>query len=373
MNQLVAIQLEPTERLVELIAECWARDDAVAILDPNSPKQRTNERLAALLPHRLIDSDGHHDLDSSNPPLDPGSRIVITTSGTTGPPKAIVHTEANLRASANSIQQRLSIGPGDAWFCPLSPAYIGGLAVISRSLLLGNRVLMAKKLDQVSADNALSSGATLTVAVTSALRSVDLSGFRSVLLGAQPPPEEVPSNAIVTYGMTETGSGVIYDGRPLTGVEVRIANDIIQLRGPMIASRYRNGDAILDSDGWLTTGDLGAWAEDGSLRVLGRASELINSGGYKVNPLRVESAINEQFGDDLGDFCVVATSDDRFGETVTLVVTTPTPPDLATMRNRLDTLERYELPRRIMATEFIPRTETGKPMRKKLGEQLSSN
>jgi O-succinylbenzoic acid--CoA ligase len=356
-----------------VIAECWARDDAVAILDPRSPKIRINERLAALAPHRLIDADGVHELDPHTPPLTPGSRIVITTSGTTGPPKAIVHTEANLLASAHSIRERLSISANDVWFCPLSPVYIGGLAVIARSLLLGNRVLMSKKLDQVSVDNALASGATLTVAVTAALPSVDLNGFRSVLLGAQPPPEQVPANAIVTYGMTETGSGLIYDGRPLSGVEVRIVNDVIELRGPMIAKYYRNGAAILDGDGWLTTGDLGSWSEDGALRVLGRASELINSGGYKVNPLRVEAAVNAKFGDDLGDLCVVATTDDRFGEAVTLVITSPTAPDLDTLRNRLDSLERHELPRKIIAVESIPRTETGKPMRKSLGRRLSSN
>nr|WP_276977937.1 AMP-binding protein [Ferrimicrobium acidiphilum] len=373
MNQLVAIQLEPTEQLVEMIAKCWARDDAVAVLDPRSPKMRIEERLAVLAAHRLVNSDGIHELDPHAPVLPTGSRIVITTSGTTGPPKAIVHTEANLLASAQSIQRRLAINANDVWFCPLSPAYIGGLAVIARSLLLGNRVLMGQHLDQVSVDNALASGATLTVAVTAALPSVDLSGFRSVLLGAQPPPEQVPTNAIVTYGMTETGSGVIYDGHPLDGVEVRIVDDVIELRGPMMAKHYRNGAPVLDGDGWLNTGDLGSFSDDGSLRVLGRASELINSGGHKVNPLRVEAAVSAQFGDDLGDLCVVATTDDRFGEAVTLVVTSPKPPDLNTVRNHLDSLERYELPRRIITVESIPRTETGKPMRKTLGQQLSGD
>ncbi|WP_298208063.1 AMP-binding protein [Ferrimicrobium sp.] len=372
MNKLVAIQLEPTQRLIDSITECWANEDAIAVLDPRSPRERIHERLSALAPHQLIDADGIHQFDSSPPPLPPDSRIVITTSGTTGPPKAIVHSAQNLMASAQAISNRLTIDENDVWYCPLSPAYIGGLAVIARSLLLGNRVLLTQQLDQPSVDAARAEGATLTVAVTAALSSVTFDAFRVVLLGAQPPPEQVPSNAIVTYGMTETGSGVIYNGQPLEGVEVRIINGVIELKGPMIATHYRDGSPILDANGWLTTGDLGAWHEDGSLRVLGRASEIINSGGHKVNPLRVEAAIRSRFGQGLDDLCIVGTPDDRFGQAVTLAITGTTVPELSQLRSQLDALERWELPRKIVAVASIPRTETGKPMRKVLASQLSS-
>ncbi|WP_298339624.1 AMP-binding protein [Ferrimicrobium sp.] len=373
MNKLVAIQLAPSQQLIDSIAECWANDDAVAVLDPRSPRERIRERLAVLAPHQLIDAAGTHDLDRDAPPLPPDSRIAITTSGTTGPPKAIIHTAENLLASAQSISKRLDIDRDDIWYCPLSPAYIGGLAVIARSLLLGNRVLLSQRLDQPSVDAARSAGATLTVAVTAALSTVTFDGFRVVLLGAQPPPEQVPANAIVTYGMTETGSGVIYNGYPLAGVDVRIINDIIELKGPMIAGRYRDLSPVIEEDGWLHTGDLGAWDEDGSLHVLGRASEIINSGGHKVNPLRVEAAIRSRFGRELGDLCIVGTRDDRFGEAVTLVTTGPSGLALSELRNQLDTLERWELPRRIVMVDLIPRTETGKPMRKVLSQRLSSN
>lgn len=372
MNQIVAINLPPSNKLVDLIAEVWANDDAIAILDPRSPAIRNRERLDALGAHQLIDEDGSHALTSVPPPVAPGVRIAITTSGTTGPPKTILHTHANLMASAKAIAARLAMTDTDIWFCPLSPAYIGGLGVIARALLLGHDVYLSDHLDQSSVDDALAKGATRTVAVTAALSSVNLGGFQTVLLGAQPPPNEVPSNAIVTYGMTETGSGVVYDGIPLDGVEARVVNEIIQLRGPMIASHYRDLTPILDPEGWLTTGDLGGFGADGTLKVLGRASELINSGGHKVNPLRVEAALRANYGDALGDFCVVATRDIRFGEAVTLATTATNAPDLAALRADIDTLERWELPRRRVIVTAIPRTETGKPMRRRLGEQLST-
>lgn len=370
MNQLVAINLPPSNRLVDLIANCWANGDAVAVLDPRSPSVRNGERLRVLGAHWLIDHDGSHHLETNAPHLPSDARIVITTSGTTGPPKAIVHTESNLIASARAIAERLALTETDVWFCPLSPAYIGGLAVIARALLLGNPLHISGHLDQGSVDDALSHGATRTVAVSAALTSVDLHGFRTVLLGAQPPPDQVPSNAIVTYGMTETGSGVVYDGVPLNGVEARIVDGIIELRGPMIAQRYRDDTPIVGPDGWLITGDLGAFAPDGTLQVLGRASEVINSGGHKVNPLRVEAALRAHYGAALGDLCVVGTADERFGEAVTLATTTEHPPNLEQVRLDLTTLERWELPRRIMTVPAIPRTETGKPMRRTLGEML---
>ena len=93
--------------------------------------------------------------------------------------------------------------------------------------------------------------------------------------------------------MTETGSGVVYDGRPLDGVEVRIAADgEIHLRGAMLLRAYRGRHAPahpMDADGWLATGDVGRWLPDGRLHVDGRRGDLIISGGENVWPEPVEA------------------------------------------------------------------------------------
>ena len=91
--------------------------------------------------------------------------------------------------------------------------------------------------------------------------------------------------------MTETGSGVVYDGVPLDGLEVRVDPDgEIQLRGPMLLRAYRDGEDPKDADGWLATGDLGA-VVGGLLEVHGRRGDLIITGGENVWPDAVEARL----------------------------------------------------------------------------------
>src|SRR5690606_30654860 len=124
------------------------------------------------------------------------------------------------------------------------------------------------------------------------LARLDPAPWRRILLGGQAPPADRPANVIATYGMTETGSGVVYEGRPLPGVEVRVADDgEIHLRGPMLLRAYRDGTDPKDGDGWLPTGDLGELGPDGHLHVHGRRGDLIITGGENVWPTAVERAL----------------------------------------------------------------------------------
>ena len=103
--------------------------------------------------------------------------------------------------------------------------------------------------------------------VATALGRIDPGLFRRIVLGGARPPDDLPANVTTTYGMTETGSGVVYDGRPLDGVEVRIGPDgEIALRGPMLLRCYRDDLDPKDGQGWLATGDLGAWVASGDGR-----------------------------------------------------------------------------------------------------------
>src|SRR5438270_13688700 len=102
-------------------------------------------------------------------------------------------------------------------------------------------------------------GVTLVSLVATALARVDTSRFRVIVLGGSAPPEDRPHNAVATYGMTETGSGVVYDGVPLDGVDVRIdEHGQIHVRGAMLLRTYRSGIDPKDARGWFPTGGLGA-------------------------------------------------------------------------------------------------------------------
>ncbi len=368
MRHLYAIQLERTQRLVATIAKVWSQGDAIAIVDTDAPGDRARERLAALRPHFLVTGGKVTQWDPDAPLMGPNDRVVVATSGTTGPPKAVVHTEEALAASAKAVHARLAATPADKWVCALSPLYIGGLAIITRSLLDGLPVIIVDGFGQDRLDRAANEGATLAAAVTPVLSRADLSRFRTVLLGAQPAPGRMPENAISTYGMTETGSGVVYGGIPLGTVELSLRAGEIYLRGPMIATTTRDGSAIVDGDGWLATGDVGEIDREGRLQVLGRGADLINTGGNKVSPDRVEAAIREA-GALLDDFAVFGATDPVWGEVVALAYSGPARTSLAGLQEAIrEMVEPYELPRAMLRFPSIPRTDTGKPKRALLRE-----
>lgn len=114
--------------------------------------------------------------------------------------------------------------------------------------------------------------------------------------------------------MTETGSGVVYDGVPLDGVETRIVDGIIHLRCPMLMRCYRDGSSPVDADGWLRTGDMGSLNDDGTLRVDGREGDLIITGGENVWPEPVEAAIDTHPA--VVESCVVGADDPEWGQAV---------------------------------------------------------
>jgi o-succinylbenzoate---CoA ligase len=133
--------------------------------------------------------------------------------------------------------------------------------------------------------------------------------------------------------MSETAGGCVYDGKPLDGVRVRLADGVIELAGPVLASGYRrdpDGTAAAFAGGWFRTTDLGVLGSDGSLAVLGRADFMINTGGVKVAPAAVEAVLSAQPG--VAEVCVVGLPDEEWGQMVAAAVVpvdTARPPSVA--------------------------------------------
>jgi len=198
------------------------------------------------------------------------------------------------------------------------------------------------------------------------LQRIDASRFRYIVLGGARPPADRPAHCIATYGLTETGSGVVYNGMPLDGVEIEIRNDEVHLKGPMLLRCYRDGSTPLTVDGWLPTGDLGVLRSDGSLHVEGRRGDVINSGGEKVWPEDVEKALIRH--PDVSDVAVAGTPDSEWGHLVTAFIVTSRD-DLALDELRhfcRDRLPGYSLPRKLERVSTIPRTALGKVRRTEL-------
>jgi O-succinylbenzoic acid--CoA ligase len=246
--------------------------------------------------------------------------------------------------------------------------------VVTRSLVTGTPCTVLPAFDAVAVERLSLEGGTLISLVATALRRTDASGYRTVLLGGAAPPDRLPDNVVTTYGMTETGSGVVYDGMPLDGVEVRIGDgttgqdDEILVRGPMLLRGYRDGTDPRLRGGWFPTGDAGRVEPDGSLAVFGRLAEVIVTGGENVWPGPVERVLDTH--PDIDQVAVWKRPDPEWGERVVAWIVPrdrSRPPGLGALRDLVGgELPRWAAPRELVMTDRLPRTSGGKVIRTSL-------
>ena len=354
--------------MVDRIRRAWDDGDAIFPLDQRLPAPARAMVLEAVQPTKVITLD--EEIHITGRPVEPGDAVVVATSGTTGQPKAVVLTLDAVIASARATSQRLKVSSTDKWLACLPPSHVGGLSVILRSIVTDTPVIAVPAFSVESYDTAADDGATLVSLVSTALQRVDSSRFRTIVLGGSRPPQDRPSNTVTTYGMTETGSGVVYDGIPLEDVQIEIRDSIIHIKAPMLMRAYRNGDSPFTSDGWFRTGDIGTM-NNGRLSVEGREGDLIISGGENVWPEDVEAAIRTSAS--VADVCVAGVPDPEWGQQVTAwIIPTGSAPSLEEIRSHVkQTLPAHCAPRRIEIVAEIPRTSLGKPRRADLIQSLS--
>jgi O-succinylbenzoic acid--CoA ligase len=299
--------------------------------------------------------------------VETGDALVVATSGTTGEPKGVVLSHRAVEASALATSDRLRVDPvHDRWLACLPLSHVGGLSVVTRALLTGADLEMLPRFEPAEVEAAARRGATLVSLVSTALRRVDASLFRVIVLGGSLPPAARPPNTVATYGMTETGSGVVYDGRPLRGVSLQIDNEgQILVKGPTLLRCYRDGTVPVSAAGWFPTGDLGQLNDGGLLEVFGRRGDVIVTGGEKVWPEAVERVLAAVSG--VADVAITARPDPEWGEVVVAAVV-PTdaryPPSLESLRDASkEVLPGYCAPKALVLVEHLERTSLGKLVR----------
>ncbi|MCI1262772.1 MAG: AMP-binding protein [Tetrasphaera jenkinsii] len=294
------------------------------------------------------------------PPHDPASvprdlALVVGTSGSTGVAKLAMLTAGSLVASADATHERLG-GPG-TWLLALPAGHIAGLQVLIRSLRAGRAPVVLDRTSSFSpsafaeaaARVAAEPGPRYTALVPTQIGRLLATGegvaalrrFDAVLAGgaALSPALRASATAagvrvVATYGMSETAGGCVYDGVPLRDTVVALADDgRIELSGPTLASGYLgqpDATAFTMRSGrrCFATDDLGEFADDGRLRVLGRRDDVIITGGYKVHPRVVEDAAAGLPG--VRAAVAVAVPDPEWGMAITLalVPAPPAPPPL---------------------------------------------
>jgi O-succinylbenzoic acid--CoA ligase len=295
--------------------------------------------------------------------------LVIVTSGSTGSPKRVMLSRDAMRASALATQERLG-GPGQ-WVLNLPPSYVAGVQVLYRSVLAGTEPLFEELGSSPSGRAYISLVPTqLYRALEDGFDTRDLTRYDAVLIGGGPLSPEIRAEAehvgiriVQTYGMSETCGGCVYDGRPLDGVEVRIDDGEVQLRGPVLFDGYE-GDpertAAVMMGGWFRTSDLGRLDDDGRLWVTGRVDDVIISGGVKVPAPAVELML-EQHPDLAGAF-VFGVPDEEWGQrVVALVVIDDWLPPLPELRDLVT--PREWAPQQSIGIWDVPLLPNGKPDR----------
>lgn len=337
MRRLLPVEAIPGPGFVDALQRAWAGGDAVLPVDPRLPPPAAR----ALVDAMRVDE-----------PVEPGDALVLGTSGTTGEPKGVVLTHDALRASAVATSNRLRVDPAaDRWLSCLPLAHIGGLSVVTRSLLTDTPLTFAED-----------EGATLASLVATQLRRRDVTRFRVVVLGGSAPPADRPANGVVTYGMTETGSGIVYDGVPLDGVEARAIDGELHVRGPMLLRTYRDGTDPKDAAGWLPTGDGGA-VTDGVVHVDGRLADVIVTGGEKVWPDAVERVLLRL--PSVKEVAVAGRPDPEWGSRVVAWIVAGDPaPGLDALRDAVKAeLPPWCAPKELVVVDQLPRTALGKVRR----------
>ena len=363
MPHLVAIDLPGGDQFVDALRRIWDAGDAAFPLDRRLPPPARAAVLAAIAPDRLIDSNGSHPLDGRG--ADRGDALVVATSGTTGSPRGAVLTHDAVRASALATSARLGVDDDDTWLACLPLSHVGGLSVVTRAVVTGSRLVVHDGFDADAVRAAAEGGATLVSLVPTALQRIDAGLFRRIVLGGSRPPDELPGNVVTTYGMTETGSGIVYDGLPLDGVEIRVdARGEILIRCPMLLRCYRDG-ADPRIDGWFPTADLGSIGDDGRVTVFGRRGDMIITGGENVWPAVVEATLATHPG--VAAVAVAGVHDPEWGQRVVAWIVPADardPPTLASIRSMAaDSLPMYMTPRELHVVESLPTTSSGKVRR----------
>ncbi len=293
-----------------------------------------------VLDPRAVLAGGLEEERASEPAEIPLGRqaTVVFTSGSTGAPKAALHTFGNHYSSALGSNANIALAPGDRWLHPLPLYHVGGLSIVFRCLLAGAAIALPEPGEPLGRSIPELRATHVSLVSTQLLRllreDADLGGLKAVLMGGGPIPEDLVDGALArglpvhtSYGLTEMASQVTTTppgasreelrtaGRVLPHREVRVSGEgeILTRGATLFAGYLRDGDPDLplDEGGWFRTGDLGEMGGGGCLRVLGRRDNLFVSGGENVRPEEIEAALSRIPG--VEEAVVVPVPDPEFG------------------------------------------------------------
>ena len=366
------------------------------LLHPRLTERERSVILAEAQPVHVItdsiadDASGDGPSTLPSPTADPTLAIVYT-SGSSGRPRGARLSRRAFIASEAAHAANLGWLPQDRWLLGMPPAHVGGLSIVTRSLIARRCIVLSPgSFDPGQTARAMDEHrVTLCSVVPTMLRrllALDEPAWtpspevRAVLVGGAPFPDSLRELAaqrgvptFATYGCTEACSqistqstqqaGSAGSGAPLRGIELRLRDGEIQVRGDVLMDGYVGHDRSggpWTSDGWLRTGDLGSFLADGQLLVRGRLDDLIVTGGENVSPQEVEAWLETVPG--VIAACVFSLPHEVWGEEVVaaMVIDSARYGEDALRSRLVSELATHKRPKRICALDALPLNRSGK-------------
>ena len=336
------------------------------------------------------------------------ARFLYFTSGTSAAPKGVRHSDAAVIASSLGMTDRLGIADGDIYPIGWPITHIGGITMLCSVLRAGGTLVLFEAFDPATtgermaafAPTILGTGVPFFRMYLDAQRRHGAAplypALRTFVAGGAPTPPEIVhelaaafggTGVVNSYGLTElpiaasptpsdpVEKRVMTVGRPSPGVDVRIVDGEIRLRGPQAFLGYVDAamDAgALDEEGWVRTGDLGYVDDDGYLVITGRAKDVIIRNGENISALEVEDVLLRH--PDVADVTVVGLPDPRTGELVCAVVVPAAgvTVDLASIAAHCAAqgIARQKTPERVVLVDAIERNAMGKVAKAELRDRI---
>ncbi len=390
----MVLRAPPSPAVAALIQGAWAAGICVVPINRRLTDAEAAPLIARAAAELVLDGELPEFNGVTAPTLmehDPAAlALLLFTSGTSGPPKAVRLARRAVLAAATAAVERLALNQHDRWCTCLPLDHVGGIGVVMRSLVSGCTLSLHARFatEAVAADLRTATGVSLVPTMLHRLvaRGEAWSPFlRTLLIGGGPLDRQLAEDCRAlgvapcqTYGLTECASqvctlssadasaGLGSAGRPLSGMEVRLAIDgAIAVRGSALMDGYEGEPSPFDADGWFATGDLGRWDEAGRLIVLGRRDEVLISGGENLAPHEIEAVLERHPG--IREAGVYGVPDREWGMRVCAVLVAEGEPLAeADVRAACATLADFKRPKEWRWATALPRTALGKLQRNRL-------
>lgn len=408
------------QELEYFVADCGAR---LLLVDPDQMDALSPMAQKLGLQLEGLGAGGSFDALAAQQPasLTPEPRsaddltALLYTSGTTGRSKGAMLSQRNLLSNAETLVDLWRFAPEDVLLHALPIFHTHGLFVASNVVLkAGAQMIFLPKLDMDQMFRFLPQATTMMGVPTfytrllgdARLNRDSVGHMRLFISGSAPLLAEThlawtkrTGHAILErYGMTETNmlTSNPYDGarrpgtvgQPLPGVDLRIADPdsgaevprgetgMIEVKGPNVFKGYwqmpEKTASEFRKDGYFITGDLGMIDDQGYVNIVGRAKDLIISGGYNVYPKEVELALDEMPG--VLESAVIGLPHPDFGEAVVAVLAAPgAGPEIDAIKGALaEKLARYKQPKAYLILQELPRNTMGKVQKAALRKQYAA-